>query len=71
VFGALLVGLVLPIRTGSVAADLAIAVGGLMALGIVVGVIESTMARLRLVRVPHLLAAAGAMACLALILVWR
>jgi formate hydrogenlyase subunit 4 len=68
VLGALLVGLVLPVRTGYLAADLAVAVAGMLALAVVVGVIESTMARLRLARVPHLLAAAVVLAGLALVL---
>src|SRR5436190_1109264 len=42
-----------------------------VALGAVVGIIESTMARLRLVRVPQLLVGAGVLATLALILVLR
>jgi formate hydrogenlyase subunit 4 len=43
----------------------------MMALAVVTGIIESTLARLRLVRVPHLLAAASAMAVLAFVLQWR
>ena len=71
VLGALIVGILVPVRTGFAALDLAAAVGGMMALAVVTGVIESTMARLRLVRVPHLLAAASAMAVLAFVLQWR
>jgi formate hydrogenlyase subunit 4 len=71
VLGSLLVGLVLPVRTGCLAADTAVAVAGLLGLAAAVGVIESTMARLRLVRVPHLLAAAVVLAGLALVLEWR
>jgi formate hydrogenlyase subunit 4 len=71
VFGALLVGLILPVRTGYVAADMTVAVTGMLTLAVVIGVIESTMARLHLLRVPHLLAAAVVLAGLALVLVWR
>lgn len=71
VLGSLLVGIVLPVRTGCPWGDLGVSVAGLVALAVVTGVIESTMARLRLLRVPHLLAAAGALAALALVLVWR
>ena len=71
VLGALLVGLLLPVRTGILAADLAVAVAGMIGLAIVTGILESTMARLRLVRVPHLLAAAVVLAVLALVLEWR
>jgi formate hydrogenlyase subunit 4 len=71
VLGSLVVGILLPVRTGCLAADVAIAVAGLVALAVVTGIIESTMARLRLLRVPHLLLAAGVLAALALVLAWR
>lgn len=67
ILGALLVGLVLPVRTGNVWLDTGIFVGGMVLLGIVVGVIESVMARVRLLKVPHLLAAALSLSVLALI----
>jgi formate hydrogenlyase subunit 4 len=41
---------------------------GLVVLAIVVGMIESTMARLRLVRIPQLLVGAAALSALSLIL---
>jgi formate hydrogenlyase subunit 4 len=69
-FGLLLTG-ILPLRTGQPIADTAIAVFVLFAVAVAVGVVESTMARLRLVRVPQLLMAAGAFATLALALVFR
>jgi formate hydrogenlyase subunit 4 len=68
VLGALLTALVLPAHTGYAAADVAIFLGGQLVLAVVVGVIESTMARLRLVRVPQLLVAAGVLSALALFL---
>jgi len=71
VLGALLMGVLLPVKTGHAALDAAIMVGGMMALAVATGVIESTMARLRMVRVPQLLAAASALAVLALVLVFR
>jgi formate hydrogenlyase subunit 4 len=71
VLGALLTGLVVPARSGILAVDLAVAVAGLIGLAVLVGVIESTMARLRLLRVPHLMAAALVLALLALVLGWR
>lgn len=64
--GAWLVGLVVPARTGWFCADLGIGLAGMLALAVVVGVLESVMARLRLTRVPYLLAAAGAFVVLAL-----
>jgi formate hydrogenlyase subunit 4 len=39
--------------------------------GVTIGVIESSMARLRLLRVPQLLVGAGVLATLALVLVLR
>jgi formate hydrogenlyase subunit 4 len=71
ILGALLVGILLPIHTGWLAADLAISLGGMLLLAVATGVIESTMARLRLLRVPQLLGAASALAILALILVFK
>jgi formate hydrogenlyase subunit 4 len=58
VYGALLVRILLPFSTGSVAGDLLLLAAGQVALAIAVGFVESTMARLRLVQVPSLLVAA-------------
>jgi formate hydrogenlyase subunit 4 len=69
--GALLVGILLPIRTGWLGTDILLSLAGMFVLAVATGVIESTMARLRLVRVPQLLGAASALAILALILVFR
>ncbi len=69
--GCLLVGTLLPLRTGSVAGDLLIAVAGQVAVAVGVGVVESVMARLRLVRVPQFLIAASILAIVALFLVAR
>ena len=44
---------------------------GLAAVAVGVGVVESTMARLRLVRIPQLLVAASALALFAVILLLR
>ena len=66
--GALLVSVLLPLRTGYEVLDLAVAVAGMFVLAIVIGSIESAMARLRLPRVPQLLVGASVLAILALIL---
>jgi formate hydrogenlyase subunit 4 len=66
-FGALIVGLVIP-RLGLPVVDLVLAVAGMLATAVVLGVIESTMARLRMVRVPELLVGAATLAALALVL---
>jgi formate hydrogenlyase subunit 4 len=71
VLGALIVGIVFPVRSGSLFLDLGAAVIGMFGLAFVTGLIESSMARLRLLRVPHLLAGAVVLASLALILAWR
>jgi formate hydrogenlyase subunit 4 len=71
VLGALLVGILVPVRSGWWTVDLAAGVAGMMALAVLVGVIESTIARLRLVRVPQFLVAASVLSILALVLVMR
>ena len=68
VIGMLLLGLVLP-RSGDLAADLALGIGGLLTLAVLVGVIESSMARLRLLRVPTLLVSAALLAGFGVILI--
>ena len=71
VFAALLVTLLIPARAGGGALDLAIFVGGLAGVGVVVGLVESSMARLRLVRVPQLLVTATLLAGFAVVLLVR
>lgn len=68
ILGALVTGLVLPVHTGRLWVDGPVALGGMIILAVGVGVVESVMARLRLVRVPQLLVGAGAMCALALVL---
>ncbi|HJQ85466.1 MAG TPA: NADH-quinone oxidoreductase subunit H [Candidatus Binatia bacterium] len=69
--GALLVGLVVPVHTGSLWVDTAAAVGGMLGLAVVVGLVESQMARLRLLHVPNLLVGATALSVLALVFLVR
>ncbi len=66
-FTALIVGTVLP-ATGNAWLDLLVAVGGMLVVAVIIGVIESVMARLRLVIVPQLLVGAGALATVAFLL---
>lgn len=69
--GLLVIGL-LPIRAANPALSLAAGVGAQMLLAIAVGVVESTLARLRLNRVPQLFVGAGALTALAFLLtIWR
>jgi formate hydrogenlyase subunit 4 len=71
VLGTFLVGIVVPVRSSWWCVDLAAGIAGMMVLAALVGVIESTIARLRLVRVPQLLVAASVLSILALMLVMR
>ncbi|MBI2922676.1 MAG: NADH-quinone oxidoreductase subunit H [Planctomycetes bacterium] len=71
VLGALLVGIAVPVRSGDPWIDAAGFAAGMLALAVVVGAVESSMARLKLLRVPQLLAGAAALSALALILVLR
>jgi formate hydrogenlyase subunit 4 len=71
VLGSLLVGLAMPARTGSAAADVAIFLAGMLLLAVFVGLLESSIARLRLSRIPQFLVGAAAFAVLALVLVLR
>jgi formate hydrogenlyase subunit 4 len=69
--GSLLVGLLVPLRGHAPGVDLAAYLGGMLLLGVAVGVVESTRARLRLPRVPQLLVGAAAMGAVALALSLR
>ncbi len=71
VMGALLVGIVLPVHTGNLFVDTAAGLAGMMFLAVLIGVIESTTARLRLLHIPQLLAGAGVIAVISLILILR
>jgi formate hydrogenlyase subunit 4 len=64
---ALLCGAAIPVRTGQPLLDLGIGCASLFAVAVAVGVIESSMARLRLVRVPQLLVTAAVLALLAVL----
>jgi len=70
-FGTLVLGMALPFSGGNPWLNIAMALGGMFGLGVVVGVVESVMARLRLLAVPQLLIGAGAVATVALILTLR
>jgi len=69
--GALMIGIALPWRTGSLLLDTVGAVAGMIVLAGLVGVAESIMARLRMTRIPFLLAGAGACSLLAFLIVLR
>ncbi|MFI5394358.1 MAG: respiratory chain complex I subunit 1 family protein [Candidatus Binatia bacterium] len=69
--GMLLVGLVVPMRSGNPWIDGIAAMAGLLGLAILTGLIESSTARWRLLRVPQLLVGACVLSALALVLVLR
>ena len=71
VMGALLIGIVIPVRSGNPWLDVPAALCGMIAISVLVGIVESSMARLRLLRVPQLLVGASALSVLALLLVLR
>jgi formate hydrogenlyase subunit 4 len=71
VLGALLVRLAFPWQTGHVLGDALVFLGGLLVLAILIGVVESTMARLRLVRIPQILIGTTLISIFALVLVLR
>jgi len=68
VFGALIVGVLIPWRFDVPWLDGALFLGGMAVLAVGIGLVESGMARLRLTRVPPLLMGASVLSVLALIL---
>ncbi len=71
VMSALLVSIALPLRTDSMLLDLLIFLAGILLLAVVIGVIESSMARLQLPRVPQVLIGTTLISIFALVLVLR
>jgi formate hydrogenlyase subunit 4 len=71
VLGTVVVDVALPFRSGSFGLDLAFFVVGMLVLSIVIGVVESVMARLRLRQVPSLLVAACLLSGFAILLAAR
>ena len=70
-FGALVVRLAIPFATGHAWIDWPIFMAGMLVLAVAVGVVESTMARLRLTHVPVLLVAACLLSAFGIILLMR
>src|SRR5947207_377868 len=71
VFGALIVRLVFPLTTGFLWLDWPLFVGGMLLVAVAIGVVESTMARLRLTHIPVLLVAACLLSAFGVILLVR
>jgi formate hydrogenlyase subunit 4 len=71
IFGAMVVHLFLPSATGNAWLDWSVFIGGMLAVAAAVGVVESSMARLRMTQVPVLLIAACLLSFFAVILLVR
>lgn len=71
VLGSLVVRLALPWQTGHWLTDALVFLGGQLLLAVLIGVVESVMARLRLVRVPQILIGTSLISIFALVLVLR
>ena len=71
VLGAVFVNVALPIATGNGLADWGIFIAAMLVLAVAIGVVESVMARLRLVRIPQLLVGATILSAFAMLLVLR
>jgi formate hydrogenlyase subunit 4 len=72
VFAGILLPVILPIQTGNLLVDMPVFLGGMLGMSIAVGLVESTMARLRLNRVRNLLLIAFALAFFGFVVkMWR
>jgi formate hydrogenlyase subunit 4 len=67
ILGALFVGLVVPIRSGSLWLDGGAALLAMAALAVVIGMVESAMARYRLVHVPQFIVGAATLSAVGFI----
>jgi formate hydrogenlyase subunit 4 len=71
VLGAILVRLMIPWDSGNLVVDAFIFMGGMLVIAMAIGVVESVMARLQLVRIPQLLIGTTLLSIFSLILVLR
>ena len=71
VMGALLLGVVMPFRSGHAWMDWGCFVAGMLGLAVVIGVVESVMARFRMVFVPTFLVAACLLSAFGVVLLLR
>jgi formate hydrogenlyase subunit 4 len=67
--GALLVGIVVPLRSGSPLVDAAAMLLGMAVFAVTIGMIESAMARYRLIQVPQFIVGAATLSAVAFILI--
>lgn len=66
IFGGLLVNLIVPVRLASLGWQICVFITGMFIIGLLVGLTESIMARLKLVNVPKILAGSAALSLIAL-----
>ena len=71
VLGAVFVNVAFPIATGNPLADWGVFIALMLGLAVSIGVVESVMARLKLVRIPQLLVGATILSAFAMLLVLR
>ena len=71
ILGAVFVNVALPFATGNTLIDWGIFLVALLGLAVAIGVVESVMARLRLVRIPQLLVGATILSAFAMLLILR
>jgi formate hydrogenlyase subunit 4 len=70
-FGTLIINIILPIGTATLWMQVVFFTAGMIAIGIAVGIVESVMARLRLLRIPQLLITASLLSAFAVVLLLR
>ena len=68
---AVFVNLALPFKSGNLLIDWVAFVAAMLVLAVLIGVVESVMARLRMVRIPQLLVAATILSAFAMLLIVR
>ncbi|GFE57496.1 respiratory chain complex I subunit 1 family protein [Geobacter sp. AOG1] len=71
VLGAFFIQVALPFKTGVSPVDWVVFIGTMILLAIVIGVVESIMARLKLIRIPQMLVAATILSAFAMLLMLR
>jgi len=71
VLGALFTNIVLPVSTGNIAVNTAIFIGFMLGLAACIGLVESAMARLQMVRIPQLLVGTSLLSFFSFILLLR
>jgi formate hydrogenlyase subunit 4 len=71
VLGALVMRLAMPWQSGYLLLDIAVFVVGMLLLAVIIGVVESVIARLRLTRIPQVLVGTALLSAFAVVLVLR